>query len=112
MSPDISIITVCYNSAPLLKKTIESILIQKDSSIEYVIIDGASADETSKVLSNYKDKINTIVSEADSGIYDAMNKGILLAKGKYLIFINAGDILCKNSLYTIKKELRTGLDVY
>lgn len=112
MPIDISVITVCYNSASLLEQTVESVLNQKSSSVEYVLIDGASTDETPKILNKYKDKIDTILSEADNGIYDAMNKGILLAKGKYLIFINAGDILCKNSLNEIKKELELGLDVY
>lgn len=112
MPPDISVITVCYNSAHQLEKTVQSILSQKDSSIEYLIIDGASTDETPNVLDKYQDKVDIIVSETDSGIYDAMNKGIGLAKGEYLIFINAGDILCENSLYEIKKELKTGLDVY
>ena len=112
MNPIISIITVCYNSAPLLKDTIESILNQKTSSVEYIIVDGASTDETPKVLEQYKDQIDLVISEPDNGIFDAMNKGIVHAKGRYLLFVNTGDTLCDGSLKYIGSQVKTNLDVY
>ena len=112
MNPIISIITVCYNSAPLLKDTIESILNQKTSSVEYIIVDGASTDETFKILDQYKAPIDTIISEPDDGIFDAMNKGIMAAKGRYLLFVNTGDTLCDGSLKYIESQVETNLDVY
>lgn len=112
MNPMLSIITVCYNSAPLLEDTIESILSQKTSSVEYIIVDGASTDETPKVLKQHRDHIDLIIREPDDGIFDAMNKGISNAKGKYLLFVNAGDTLCDGSLKYIGSQVTTDLDVY
>ncbi len=90
----VSIITVTYNAAPLLSKTIESVVTQIFSDYEYLIIDGKSTDDTEGLLANYLDKYpNTInfTSEKDDGIYDAMNKGLKKASGEYVIFLNAGD---------------------
>lgn len=112
MKPIITIITVCYNSALLIEETIISILNQINSSIEYIVIDGASTDQTSSILEKYNDKVNLIISEPDDGIYDAMNKGIKHAKGDYLLFINAGDLLCDNSLEMIISNIVEGVDVY
>ena len=112
MNPAISVITVCYNSAPLLENTIESVLNQKSASVEYIVVDGASTDETFKILARYKAQIDTLISEPDNGIYDAMNKGINAAKGKYILFLNAGDTLCDKSLKQIESQVETDLDVY
>ena len=87
----ISIITVTYNCAKTVGNTIESVLSQDYPDIEYVVIDGGSTDGTLDVLNHYKDRIGIMVSEPDEGIYDAMNKGIRLATGDYLCFLNAGD---------------------
>lgn len=111
MTYDLSIITVCYNCDPYIEKTLKSILAQKDNSVQYIVIDGASSDGTLGVLKQYSDKIDVIVSEPDNGIYDAMNKGIGLAEGKYILFINAGDILLKHSLEIAKKEFYQNLDL-
>jgi glycosyltransferase involved in cell wall biosynthesis len=87
----ITVITVCYNVSHLLPKTIISVLEQTYSNIEYIIIDGASTDNTTAIVESFKNKINLYVSEPDQGIYDAMNKGISLATGDIIIFLNAGD---------------------
>lgn len=89
--PKISIITVCYNAAHLLKKTIESVLEQTYPAIEYIIIDGASTDNTIEIVKSYCNNVHQFISEPDSGLYDAMNKGIKMATGDLVIFLNAGD---------------------
>lgn len=91
MTPLFSIITVCYNSAELLKSTIASVDGQTCKLYEHIIIDGASTDNTADVLASSDNEQRIIVSEADNGIYDAMNKGLGRANGDYLIFMNAGD---------------------
>lgn len=94
----LSIVTVCYNAKEELKQTIESVLKHKrlySLSIEHVIVDGASTDGTPELLGEYHEAgyVETYVSEPDAGIYDAMNKGIHMARGKVLYFLNAGDTL-------------------
>ena len=90
-SPLISIITVVRNSDKLLEGTILNVLSQNYENIEYIIIDGNSTDKTLDIIRKYEDKINYWISEPDKGIYDAMNKGISLASGEWLNFMNAGD---------------------
>ncbi|CNI16046.1 glycosyltransferase [Yersinia mollaretii] len=87
----ISIITVVFNSASELKETIDSVRSQKYADIEYVVIDGDSKDNTIKIIQANTDIINIWISESDKGIYDAMNKGVKLCSGDYIIFMNAGD---------------------
>jgi len=89
----VSIITINYNNAEGLKATINSVLEQTYQEIEFIVIDGASADSSLEVLRNYNNRISKLVSEQDSGIYHAMNKGIKLAKGAFLLFLNSGDYL-------------------
>jgi len=91
--PLFSIITVVYNNRDDLKKTIQSISSQTCMDFEYIIIDGASTDHISEVINEYRKFITRYVSEPDNGLYDAMNKGIRIATGEYLWFINAGDQL-------------------
>jgi glycosyltransferase involved in cell wall biosynthesis len=110
--PKISIITVVFNGELLIERTIKSVLSQTYSNIEYIVIDGASADETLAIVDSYKSKITTLISEKDRGIYDAMNKGLDLATGDYVLFLNAGDELYSyNTLATIF-ALSTNADVY
>lgn len=99
--PLISIITVVKNGERYLEQTIKSVINQTYINIEYIIIDGGSTDTTLDIIHKYKNKIDYWVSESDKGIYDGMNKGIDLAKGEWLIFMNAGDIFYKSN--TIEK---------
>lgn len=89
----ISIITVCRNVQDTIEKTINSVISQTYNNIEYIIVDGKSTDKTIEIIETHRDKINTFISEKDSGIYDAMNKGINLATGDVLFFLNSGDTL-------------------
>lgn len=89
--PSISVITVVYNGAPLIEKTIKSVLSQTYLNIEYIIIDGGSKDGTLEICNKYSNQLAHLISEKDKGIYDAMNKGLLHATGEYCFFLNAGD---------------------
>jgi len=88
-----SIITVTFNASKWIERTIQSIIYQSYSKIEYIIVDGNSTDGTQDIIAKYKSSIAHYVSEPDSGLYDAMNKGLKLATGDYVWFINAGDML-------------------
>ncbi|HNW25913.1 MAG TPA: glycosyltransferase family 2 protein [Candidatus Gastranaerophilaceae bacterium] len=88
----ISVITVCYNAKNDIEDTIQSVFKQTAlENIEYIIIDGNSTDGTKEIIKKYKDKISKYISESDTGIYNAMNKGIKLATGDFIQFLNAGD---------------------
>ncbi len=93
MPPPFSLITVTYNAAQYLERTILSILGQSYPHIEYIIIDGGSADGTVDIIRQYQSGVSFWISEPDSGLYDAMNKGLRKATGDYVWFINAGDTL-------------------
>jgi glycosyltransferase involved in cell wall biosynthesis len=90
-TPKFSVITITYNAEQTLEDTIQSVITQNYHHIEYIIVDGASKDGTMKIVERYRDKISVVVSEPDRGLYDAMNKGMHLATGDYLCFLNAGD---------------------
>lgn len=87
----ISIITVCYNSATTIEKTILSIASQTYKNIEYIIIDGNSKDNTLKTIKKYENNITKWISEPDKGLYDAMNKGIAMATGDIVGILNSDD---------------------
>ncbi|GBU07796.1 glycosyl transferase [Bacteroidales bacterium] len=89
--PLISIITVTYNAQSVLEQTIQSVINQTYKNIEYIIVDGGSTDGTLEIIIKYKSQISSWISEKDKGIYDAMNKGIRMAKGSLIGMINAGD---------------------
>lgn len=89
--PLISIITVCYNAKDVIERTLASVDCQTFTDYEHLVVDGASSDGTRELLGRYPDIRRRVISEPDSGIYDAMNKGIANTVGKYLIFLNAGD---------------------
>ena len=90
-TPVFSVITITYNAAAVLEDTIQSVIAQTYHHVEYIIVDGASTDGTMGIVHRYRDRIARVVSEPDRGLYDAMNKGIALATGDYLCFLNAGD---------------------
>jgi len=97
MKPVISIITVTYNASRWLEQTIKSVLAQTYPHIEYLIIDGGSVDGTLNIIQKYESGLAYWESEPDKGLYDAMNKGLETAKGDYVWFMNAGDIISDNS---------------
>jgi len=88
-----TIITICRNEADSIRQTIESVLSQTYEDFEYIVIDGASSDGTAEIIASYAERLAYWVSEKDSGIYAAMNKGIRKARGEYLLFLNGGDSL-------------------
>ena len=87
----VSVITVCFNAIQGIEKTISSVLSQSYPEIEYIVIDGGSKDGTVDVIRKYEDRVGYFVSEPDGGIYDAMNKGVRVATGEWITFLNAGD---------------------
>ena len=92
----LSIITVCYNNLEGLKRTYKSIVVQTvRKEFEWIIIDGNSSDGTKEFLQEHDNEIDYWSSEPDSGIYNAMNKGVKHSKGEYCLFINSGDLLYK-----------------
>lgn len=101
----ISIITISFNSALTIEDTITSVLSQDHPTIEYIIIDGASKDNTLEIINKYKDKISKIISEPDKGIYDAMNKGILNCTGDLIGILNSDDVYASTNVlsHVVKK---------
>ena len=87
----VSIITVSYNSAETIERTIDSVRFQTWSDIQHIVIDGGSTDGTPQIIERYRDSIKNYLSEPDNGIYDAMNKGMDLADGDIICFLNADD---------------------
>lgn len=113
-SPILTVVTVCFNAEKNIKKTLESLLQQSCSKYEYLIIDGQSTDGTLDIIDEYKGRFKKkgiefhLLSEPDKGIYDAMNKGIKYAKGRWIEFFNAGTDYCsENVLSNVCKVLET-----
>jgi glycosyltransferase involved in cell wall biosynthesis len=94
----VSIITVSYNSLRTIKNTISSVLAQTYHHIEYIVVDGASTDGTIDIIRSFGDRISQFISEPDNGIYDALNKGIRLAKGDIVGILNSDDFFYDNSV--------------
>lgn len=114
----LSIITINFNNILGLEKTINSVLSQTYKDYEYIVIDGGSTDGSKELIESYSDKIDYWVSEPDKGIYNAMNKGILKAKGEYLHFLNSGDIYANGNVLqqvfekkTYKDSLLIGIEI-
>ncbi len=94
----ITVVTVTYNCVKVIEETILSVICQDYPNIEYIIIDGASIDGTIDVIKKYAENITYWVSEPDNGLYDAMNKAIMVATGDYINFMNAGDSFCASDV--------------
>lgn len=112
--PSISVITINYNNAQGLRETFESIFSQNHIGFEFIVIDGASNDDSKNIILANADKVNYWVSEEDKGLYDAMNKGIEKANGEYVMFLNSGDYLLHNNVLAdaIKCMEHSKADVY
>lgn len=91
--PKLTVITIVYNNVRDIERTVLSVLNQTYPNIEYLVIDGASNDGTLDILKKYEGRLAQLISEKDKGIYDAMNKGLALASGDYILFMNSGDEL-------------------
>ena len=108
----ISIITPTYNSAATIARTIDSVLEQDYTDLEYIIVDGASTDKTQEIILSYQDKIDIkFISEPDQGIYDAMNKGVKLATGEIVGILNSDDVFDNAKILSKVAESFTGLEV-
>lgn len=98
--PLVTVVTVVYNDAKGLESTIQNLILQTYSNIEYIIIDGASTDGTVDIIQQHNDQIDYWTSEPDNGIYEAMNKAIDIAKGEWVNFMNAGDTFVNENVVT------------
>ncbi|GAB3762850.1 glycosyltransferase family 2 protein [Spirosoma pomorum] len=112
--PTVSIITITYNAERFLERTIESVLRQTATDYEYIIVDGGSTDGTLAIVRRYESRVTRWISEPDKGLYDAMNKGLHLATGDYVWFMNAGDeIYDEETLAALLEQIQqTKADVY
>ena len=106
-----SIITVVLNAREDLANTIQSLKKQSFKKFEYIVIDGNSTDGSKELIERNKDFISKYLIENDNGIYDAINKGLKISKGKYVGFINAGDKYTPNALNIIHKYLKSNNEV-
>ncbi|MDB5014862.1 MAG: glycosyl transferase [Daejeonella sp.] len=111
-NPKLSVITVVYNNARDIERTILSIVNQTYSNVEYIVIDGNSTDGTLNVIEKYKSNITHLISEKDAGIYDAMNKGLEFATGDYVLFMNSGDEIYDPETVANVFASSPGADIY
>lgn len=101
----VSVVTVCYNAVATIENTMLSVLNQTYPDLEYILIDGGSTDGTVDIIKKYADRLAYWVSEPDNGIYDAMNKGVAVASGIWVNFMNAGDFFyCCETVSTLFVE--------
>lgn len=110
--PKISVITVVFNAEKIVGKTIDNVLSQQYDNLEYIIIDGESTDQTMNIVKAYDNRISKVISQKDSGIYDAMNKGLAFSTGEYVIFMNAGDLFYNDTVLRDMINKQPGADVY
>jgi len=110
--PILSVITIVYNNVKDIERTILSVLNQSYPHIEYIIVDGLSSDGTLDVIKRYEKRIAKLISEKDEGIYDAMNKGLALATGDYIIFMNSGDEFYDTETVTAAFSTEPDADIY
>lgn len=112
MHTKVTVITVCYNAESSIASTMDSVISQVYDNLEYIIVDGNSSDSTISIVSMRKSLVSKIVSEPDKGIFDAMNKGLAMATGEWVIFMNSGDsfvdsnVLANLELDTISQDIK------
>jgi len=107
----VSVVTVVRNDAANIARTLDSVLAQRDVELELVVVDGASNDGTQAIVQGYVSRIGTFVSEPDRGIYDAMNKGIALARGEHVLMMNSGDVFAADdALSGLLRPARPGVE--
>jgi len=112
LQPKLSVITIVYNNVRDIERTVLSVLNQTYPNIEYLIIDGASTDGTLEILKKYEGRITKLISEKDKGIYDAMNKGLSLASGDYILFMNSGDEIYAPDIVEKVFATKSDADIY
>lgn len=110
-TPFLSIITVAYNALPTLRETVNSVLSQSDNNLEHIIVDGNSADGTKRYLETLDHPTIRWVSEPDTGIYNAMNKGLAMARGQVVSFLNADDIYLPETVSLVHRAFSPEVDV-
>lgn len=100
-APRITVATVCRNAAGAIERTLQSVLAQDFADFEYLVVDGASTDGTLEILRRHAGRLAALVSEPDRGVYEAMNKAVRLARGEYLLFMNAGDVFAADDALSV-----------
>jgi glycosyltransferase involved in cell wall biosynthesis len=110
--PVLSVITIVYNNVKDIERSMLSVLNQSYPNLEYVVIDGGSTDGTKAIIEKYRHRLTTYRSEHDKGIYDAMNKGLALAKGDYILFMNSGDEIYDKDTVTRVFQTKEDADIY
>lgn len=111
-NPKLTIITITYNAAATLERTILSVAAQQYQNIEHIIVDGASTDDTLEIVQRHSSSITRWVSEPDNGLYFAMNKGLQMATGDYIWYINAGDEITTPETVEQMFALSANADLY
>lgn len=109
----VTIITICFNAVAHIDETLRSVVMQDHRDIEHIVIDGGSTDGTQEKIERYREVIAHVVSEEDSGVYDAMNKGLALATGGVIAFVNAGDMIARRDVISslVKEFAKDDADV-
>lgn len=105
-TPLISIVTIVLNGDEYLEQTIQSVIHQKGSDVEYVVVDGGSTDDSMKIINQYSDHIDYWISEPDKGLYDALNRGIKLCRGEFIGAIHSNDFYASNTMTDLKKAIQ------
>jgi len=114
-NPLLSIVTVCFNSEATICETIRSVKSCMSSNLEYIIVDGGSTDSTLSIIRNHLDCIDSLISETDEGIFDAMNKGLSAASGEYVAFLNSDDVYLPGAIAALLAAIsskRSDVDVF